>query len=170
MLSCPGYAEGISVTSDRGSTARRRGESAPLFSLACGFRLLATRHSPLVSSHFEPSTLNFERFSPLTPLFPLDASHSPVTPLFPLDTRNRGVHPPSNMTRRSILEFLPASEGRALQEKEEPKNRPRKARSATTNSTERHQLGWHPSCTSYRGQPEQARHSGGIALDTLCIF
>src|SRR5208282_2821649 len=30
-------------------------------------------------------------FSPLTPLFPLDTSHSPVTPLFPLDTQNRGT-------------------------------------------------------------------------------
>src|SRR5208282_2574966 len=40
-------------------------------------------------------------FSPLTPLFPLDTSHSPVTPLFPLDTQNRGT-PPSNMTNRSI--------------------------------------------------------------------
>ena len=31
-------------------------------------------------------------------------------------------------------------------------------------------LGWHPSCTSKRGQPENARYSGAIALDTLCIF
>jgi hypothetical protein len=43
----------------------------------------------------------------LTPLFPLDTSHSPVTPLFPLDTRNRGVHPPSDMTIRPISEFSP---------------------------------------------------------------
>ena len=27
---------------------------------------------------------------PLTPLFPLDRSHSPVSPLFPLDTKNEG--------------------------------------------------------------------------------
>ena len=68
---------------------------------------LVTIRPLLVSSHFEPSTFNFERFSPLTPLFPLDASHSPVTPLFPLDTRNRWVHPPSNMTNRSIPESSP---------------------------------------------------------------
>src|SRR5208282_4934448 len=38
--------------------------------------------SPFVSSSLS---------RPLTPLFPIDASHSPVTPLFPLDTQNRGV-------------------------------------------------------------------------------
>jgi len=75
-----------------------------------------------------------------------------------------------NRRNRSILEFLPASEGRALRRKEEPKNRPRKAGSANTDSRERHPLGWHLSCTSYRGQPEPARHFGAIALDTLCIF
>jgi hypothetical protein len=71
------------------------------------FRLPATAHPLPVSSHFEPSTFNFERFSPLSPLFPLDTSHSPVTPLFPLDTRNRGGTPPSNMTNRSIPESSP---------------------------------------------------------------
>ncbi len=50
-------------------------------------------HSPFVSPSLLPS---------LTPLFPLDTSHSPASPLFPLDTQNRGVHPPSNMTNRSI--------------------------------------------------------------------
>src|SRR5208282_398858 len=53
-------------------------------------RVLATSHPLLVSSHFEPSTFNFERLSPLTPLVPLGASHSPVTPLFPLHTQKQG--------------------------------------------------------------------------------
>jgi hypothetical protein len=75
-----------------------------------------------------------------------------------------------NRRNRSISEFLPASEGRALCRKEEPKNRPRLVGSATTDSRERHPPGWHLSCTSYRGQPEPARHFGAIALDTLCIF
>ena len=30
-------------------------------------------------------------FPPLTPMFPLDTSHSPVSPLFPLDTKMVGV-------------------------------------------------------------------------------
>ncbi len=46
--------------------------------------------------------------NPLSPLFPLDTSHSPVTPLFPLDTRNRGVHPSSNTSMRSISGLSPA--------------------------------------------------------------
>ncbi len=77
------------------------------------FSPLATSHSPLSSNPFpmwNAGTLIFAQSSPrdhLTPLFPLDASHSPVSPLFPLDTRNRGVHPPFN---RSIPD-RPASEG-----------------------------------------------------------
>jgi len=42
---------------------------------------------------------------PLTPLVPLDASHSPASPLFPLLTQKQGVYPPSNMINRSISEF-----------------------------------------------------------------
>jgi hypothetical protein len=90
---------------------------------------------PTTSPFVSPSL-----FHPLTSLFPLHASHSPASPLFPLDTRNRGVHPPSNMPKRSSSEFLLASAGRALQTKEEPKNRPRVAGSATTNSRERRPL------------------------------
>src|SRR5208337_3461464 len=41
--------------------------------------------SPFVSSSL---------LHPLTPLFPLDASHSPVTPLFPLHTQKQGGTPP----------------------------------------------------------------------------
>ncbi len=64
----------------------------------CTISELAT-HSPFVSSSLSRS---------LTPLFPLDASHSSVSPLFPLDTQNRGVPPSSNMTNRSISESSPA--------------------------------------------------------------
>jgi hypothetical protein len=53
-------------------------------------------------SHFVLPSL----FLALTPLFPLDASHSPVTPLFPLHTQKQGGTPPSSgMTNRSISEM-----------------------------------------------------------------
>jgi len=55
---------------------------------------LATCHSPLAT---------FPRFSPLTPLFPLDTRIPPVSPLFPLDTKKVGGTPPSTgMTNRSF--------------------------------------------------------------------
>src|SRR5208337_4815854 len=50
------------------------------------FCAISERPTPL--SFAPPSLLH-----PLTPLFPLDASHSPVSPLFPLDTQNRGGTP-----------------------------------------------------------------------------
>src|SRR5208283_2336166 len=56
-------------------------------------------HSPFVSSSLSRS---------LTPLFPLDASHSPITSLFPLHTQKQGGTPSSNMTNRSISESSPA--------------------------------------------------------------
>ena len=91
---------------------------------------LSSRHSPLATRHFPPFhsqcgtqelsySPNLRHKAHLTPLFPLDASHSPVSPLFPLDTRNRGVHPPSN---RSISE-RPASERRPLHKKEKVKEK-----------------------------------------------
>ena len=57
------------------------------------------------------------RKNSLTPLFPLDRSHSPVSPLFPLDTKNRAGTPSPGMTNlrhravsamnRPISEWLP---------------------------------------------------------------
>ncbi len=49
-------------------------------SCSCAISELATP-----SSFVSPSLLR-----PLTPLFPLDASHSPITPLFPLHTQKQG--------------------------------------------------------------------------------
>jgi len=73
-------------------------------------RAISDRPTPLPRALFARGRSPFvspSLFHPLTPLFPLDASHSPVTPLFPLDTQYRGVHPPSNMTKQSISEFSP---------------------------------------------------------------
>src|SRR5208337_1712402 len=50
------------------------------------FCAISDRPTP---SPFASSSL----FPPLTPLFPLDASHSPVTPLFPLLTQKQGGTP-----------------------------------------------------------------------------
>ena len=74
-------------------------------------RLLATSYSPLVSSHFAPSTFNFERFSPVTPLFPLHPGNSPVTPLFPLHTQKQGGGAPFSaipLHSSSVLSVSPA--------------------------------------------------------------
>src|SRR5208337_2140679 len=53
-----------------------------------GHRSCAISERPTSLPFAPPSLLH-----PLTPLFPLDASHSPVSPLFPLDTQNRGGTP-----------------------------------------------------------------------------
>jgi len=47
---------------------------------------ISERSTPLP---FAPPSLSRH----LTPLFPLDASHSPVSPLFPLDTQKQGGTP-----------------------------------------------------------------------------
>jgi|SRR5271157_757685 len=57
---------------------------------------------PTSSSFASPSLL-----CPLTPLFPLDASHSPVTPLFPLHTQKQGVPPSCGLTNRSTSGMHP---------------------------------------------------------------
>src|SRR5208283_4080620 len=94
------------------------------FSQACPERSRrATSQFLPIPSHFGTQTPShspyLRHYTHLTPLFPLDASHSPASPLFPLDTRNRGVHPPSS---RSISE-RPASERRPLHKKEKVKEK-----------------------------------------------
>ena|SRR5271157_1119898 len=71
--------------------------------------MLRGRYSYAISERPTPSLfVSPSLLPPLTPFFPLDASHSPVSPLFPLDTQNRGVYPPSNMINRFILQLSPA--------------------------------------------------------------
>jgi hypothetical protein len=76
----------------------------------------AISERPTTSPFVSPSLLSL-----LTPLFPLDASHSPVTPLFPLHTQKEGGPPcpetrraSSNMANRSISESSPARSSAAL--------------------------------------------------------
>jgi hypothetical protein len=52
----------------------------------------------------------FFAFPRLSPMRPLDTSHSPVSPLFPLDTRKQGGFPPSQGSLRTDLcQFRPRS-------------------------------------------------------------
>jgi hypothetical protein len=56
--------------------------------------MLRGRCSCAISGRSTPSSFGSSSLlCPLTPLFPLDASHSPVTPLFPLDTQKQGGTP-----------------------------------------------------------------------------
>ena len=62
--------------------------------MKCRHQLVcAPQQNPLRSGPWtaSPSLFVFPSlFLPLSPLFPLDASHSPVTPLFPLHTQKQG--------------------------------------------------------------------------------
>ena len=68
---------------------------------------------PQFPHHFSTSFCFSFTFRVLSPMRPLDTSHSPASPLFPLDTRKQGVPPcpeprraSPDMTIRSILGSL----------------------------------------------------------------
>jgi hypothetical protein len=51
----------------------------------------------------------FLAFRRLSPMRPLDTSHSPVSPLFPLDTRKQGGTPSQSSRRTDLSLFCPRS-------------------------------------------------------------